>query len=272
MMEFIGQPKLQKVLEEATLVSLPKTVLLLGDSGCGKHTFVQLLAQKLNVDTITISEKITPDQLNDYYNDPSNKFYLIELGNFTEKQQNQFLKFVEEPTASMNIFIVAENECGILPTILSRCTKYRFEKYSVETLKTLNFCKVFQEDLIFKICKTPGQLQNLKEVQFLDTYKLCKAIISNFKNNSYANSLTAALKLNFKEDYDKIDVDLFLRTLSFVSFEEYIHSNTEESFIVYSVVQRYLKKKVNRPVVVEYFILNLLTEIWKEINDDKCRI
>ena len=54
-MEFVGQEKLINTLNSYTLDSLPKTMMFLGESGCGKHTLAQTLAEKLGLTILKIS-------------------------------------------------------------------------------------------------------------------------------------------------------------------------------------------------------------------------
>ena len=63
--------------------------------------------------------------------------YLIDLNDFTEKQQNQFLKLIEEPSVNVYIALIAESEIGILDTILNRCIKYRLEPYTKAQLQEI---------------------------------------------------------------------------------------------------------------------------------------
>ena len=95
MIKTTGQEKLLEQLNKYTLATLPKTLLFLGDKGCGKHTFINNLCERLSLDKHIITTKITPEQLIEFSQRPVPTAYIIDLTDFTEKQQNQFLKFIE---------------------------------------------------------------------------------------------------------------------------------------------------------------------------------
>ena len=135
----IGQEKLVKILDGYTLHTVPKTMLFLGPSGCGKSWIAARFAESLKLPVVNIDSTITPEKLIEYYQSPIEKMYIIDLKGIDEKQQNKFLKFIEEPSATMYIILTAESEIGILPTILNRCMKYHFEEYTVDQLKQFDW-------------------------------------------------------------------------------------------------------------------------------------
>ena len=154
----IGQEKLVKALEGYTLETAPKTILFLGQSGCGKSWIANAFAKQLDLEVVVVQPDSTAEKLIEYYQCPINKMYLIDLKDIVEKDQNKFLKFIEEPSKTMNIILMAESTVGILPTILNRCVKYVFEPYTPEQLKQFDWAVNCSEEVAYEICKTPGQL------------------------------------------------------------------------------------------------------------------
>lgn len=257
----VGQEKLLKELSKYTVATLPKNLLFFGPIGSGRHTIVNELAKNLSLPVIELTTNITDSQLLEYQCSAIPSFYLINLDYYNEKQQNQFLKFIEEPSETVFIALIATSEALILPTIANRCIKYSLEQYTEQQLSKI---ATVDNTLIYKICRTPGQLlsANLETIPALHT--LCSLIINKLKTASYSNSLSIATKINYSDEYDKHDFNLFLNTLEFVAYEDYIKSNTETSYFIYSCVNHYRQiiPQIKAPIQ-ENFMLNLLTTLWE---------
>ena len=262
-MEFIGQEKLINTLNSYTLASLPKTMMFLGEPGCGKHTLAQRLADRLDLVTLKIESKITADQLIDYYQNPVETLYIIELANFTDKQQNSLLKFIEEPSDYAYILIIVESEANILPTILNRCVKFEFEKYTKEQLS--NFVNS-DNNLLYDICNTPGQIKLVDSEAINNLFNLCMSIVKHLQMASYSNTLTIVSKINHKEDYNKFDQNMFLKMLSYVSFNEYIQTNSDQAFKIYKLTNYFKQAKLNKNIVKENYMINFITQLWEAIH------
>ena len=265
-MNFIGQRKLLEKLNKYTRETLPKTLLFLGDEGCGKHTVIKMLAEKCALDVIEINEKVDAEQLIDFAQKTVPTAYIINLAAFTEKQQNQFLKFIEEPTESVFVMLIANSEIGILPTILNRCVKLRFEQYSKEELQAIANTNI-TNDFVFEICKTPGMLTGLDTKTFNDLYDLCVKLVTKIRAASYANTMSIYAKINCKEDYSKFDFNLFFNTLEYVAFTDFKNTGNEDSFKVYQITNRFKQARINKAIVKDAFVLNFLTQLWKEFHE-----
>ncbi len=130
MVNVIGQPKLMSTINSYTIQTLPKSLMFVGPTGCGKHTLAKYIANKFELDFIEIDEKISSVDLEDFLYSTLDTVYLIDLNKFSEKQQNQFLKFIEEPTKSVYVILITNSEVNVLNTILNRCIKFSFEPYT----------------------------------------------------------------------------------------------------------------------------------------------
>lgn len=263
----IGQEKLINTLNKyQTLADWPKTVLFLGDEGCGKHTLIsEFLAPKFNlVDSIVeVTTAATAEDLIEYQQYPKDRIYLININNFLEKSQNMLLKFIEEPSAHAYIILLAESEIGILSTILNRCKKFKFEAYTVNQLKQI---KADYEDFVYTINSTPGQLLRVDLKILLATKETCEKIVEKIQLASYSNTMSIATKINYKEEYDKLDFTLFLKTLLYVSFDNYIKTKSINSFKIYCFTAKFIQKLVIKTIAKEAFILNFLSKLYKEIH------
>ena len=259
----IGQEKLVKALEGYTLETAPKTILFLGQSGCGKSWIANAFAKQLDLEVVVVKPDSTAEKLIEYYQCPINKMYLIDLKDIVEKDQNKFLKFIEEPSKTMNIILMAESTVGILPTILNRCVKYVFEPYTPEQLKQFDWAVNCSEEIAYEICKTPGQLLELSADNLDQALGLCRAIVSSVGKANYANTLSIVTKINLKDDAKKIDFKLFFDLMTYVAFDDYKKNNNELSFKIYLYTIRQQAKALNINVAKEAFLLNYLDNIWR---------
>ena len=259
----IGQEKLVKALEGYTLETAPKTILFLGQSGCGKSWIANAFAKQLDLEVVVVTPDSTAEKLIEYYQCPINKMYLIDLKDIVEKDQNKFLKFIEEPSKTMNIILMAESTVGILPTILNRCVKYVFEPYTPEQLKQFDWAVNCSEEIAYEICKTPGQLLELSADNLDQALGLCRAIVSSVDKASYANTLSIVTKINLKDDAKKIDFKLFFDLMTYAAFDDYKKNNNELSFKIYLYTIRQQAKALNINVAKEAFLLNYLDNIWR---------
>ena len=259
----IGQEKLVKALEGYTLETAPKTILFLGQSGCGKSWIANAFAKQLDLEVVVVQPDSTAEKLIEYYQCPINKMYLIDLKDIVEKDQNKFLKFIEEPSKTMNIILMAESTVGILPTILNRCVKYVFEPYTPEQLKQFDWAVNCSEEIAYEICKTPGQLLELSADNLDQALGLCRAIVSAVDKANYANTLSIVTKINLKDDAKKIDFKLFFDLMTYAAFDDYKKNNNELSFKIYLYTIRQQAKALNINVAKEAFLLNYLDNIWR---------
>lgn len=259
----IGQEKLVKALEGYTLETAPKTILFLGQSGCGKSWIANAFAKQLDLEVVVVQPDSTAEKLIEYYQCPINKMYLIDLKDIVEKDQNKFLKFIEEPSKTMNIILMAESTVGILPTILNRCVKYVFEPYTPEQLKQFDWAVNCSEEIAYEICKTPGQLLELSADNLDQALGLCRAIVSSVDKANYANTLSIVTKINLKDDAKKIDFKLFFDLMTYAAFDDYKKNNNELSFKIYLYTIRQQAKALNINVAKEAFLLNYLDNIWR---------
>lgn len=259
----IGQEKLVKALEGYTLETAPKTILFLGQSGCGKSWIANAFAKQLDLEVVVVKPDSTAEKLIEYYQCPINKMYLIDLKDIVEKDQNKFLKFIEEPSKTMNIILMAESTVGILPTILNRCVKYVFEPYTPEQLKQFDWAVNCSEEIAYEICKTPGQLLELSADNLDQALGLCRAIVSSVGKANYANTLSIVTKINLKDDAKKIDFKLFFDLMTYAAFDDYKKNNNELSFKIYLYTIRQQAKALNINVAKEAFLLNYLDNIWR---------
>lgn len=261
-MDFVGQEKLLDRINGYSLKNMPHTILLLGEEGCGKKTVVRYLANKLNLKLIQVDSALSQDKIIEYQQSALKSLYLIDLTKLSlEKEQNQFLKFIEEPSKNAYVVLIDTSEVGILQTVLNRCIKLIFEPYTKEQLRQI---KNFADDAIYKVCRTPGQLAYVSESSFAEMSKLCESIVLKIHTASYANTISIAARINYKEDYSKFDFSTFLNMLEKTAEELYLKMRDRQALTIYLCLNEYRQKLAqNGNLAKEAFMTSLLDELWR---------
>lgn len=253
----IGQVELVNKFNTYTLETLPHTILLLGDRGCGKHTLVNELSKRLNVPIKDISKDINLDVINEAMMNPFTNIYVIDTNQLNERQQNVILKFIEEPNDRTYIFLLCENKLSLIDTIINRCVPFTFKPYTKEELS--QFTKE-TDSRIFNYCRTPGQVKSIS-IQKLDELEtLCDNLISKLSKASITNTLSVANRFNYKDNYDKFDIDVFFELFMDKLLKSYINKNViakDIYFMVDSYYQTIKDSRMNRQHLMENMFLNM---------------
>ena len=263
MTKVIGQTKLMSIIDSYTKQSLPKTLMLLGSTGCGKHTVAKYLTEKFEFDYVEIEESVTPADLENFLYSTIDTLYLIDLNKFSEKQQNSLLKWIEEPSKSVYIVLIANSEVSILNTVLNRCTKHYFEPYTKEQIEQITNTSV--NDLAFKIFKTPGKLLNLTDSSFNNILELAEKVVKKINVAPYANAMSISTKINYKDLYDKIDFNLFFDVIEYLAFEDFKNNNSAQSLTVFNVTNKFKQHATQTNLIKEMLMLNYLTTLWEAV-------
>ena len=262
----IGQARLVNIINNYTMSTLPKALLFIGDMGCGKKTFAKYLADKLQFDFIEIEPSIKANDIQELIYHTINTIYLINLDKFTEKQQNIFLKTIEEPSSTAYFILTASIEITVLPTILNRCIKYHFDSYTLEELKTIIGNTSINPTAV-KIFKTPGKLINLTNESFKDILDLADKVVYKMAYATYANALVISTKINYKDLYNKIDFYLFFDAVEYLAFEDFKNNNTQQSFIIFKITNQFKQLAKKQNLIKETLMLNYLTTLWEAMHD-----
>ena len=258
----IGQSKLLSKIDSYNLSTFPNTILITGEEGSGKHLVASYIANRFNYPLVDITKVIDNEVIENIYRSVSVNFYLIDLDEltekFAEKNQNTILKFIEEPLKNSFIILLAENKYNLLDTINNRCINFEMDKYSDEEL--LNFC----EDInVVNIVRTPGKLLLCRN-SMQDIEDLCDKICTSMGKANFANALTLVDKFNYEDDYDKIDINIFLDVLLNTLFNKYKLTNNIKLLKTYLLVDNEVKKLRDKRLNKKIFMQHLIINIWKE--------
>ena len=267
MTTIIGQEKLLGIIDSYyEKQTLPKTMMFIGPAGCGKHTVARYVAEKFELDFVEIDESVTSEDLENYLFSTIDTMYLINLNKFSEKQQNQFLKFIEEPTKPVFVTLIANSEVGVLTTVLNRCTKHYFDLYTQEQIAQITNTSV--NELAFNIFKTPGKLLNLTEASFQAILNLADKVVHKMSLAPYPNALVVSTKINYKDLYNKIDFALFLDVVEYLAIEDYKVTANKQSFTVFTITNKFKQHATQANLIKEILMINYLTTLWEAVRND----
>lgn len=258
----VGQKKLLEQLDKYTIDSFPRSTLIIGEKGCGKHMITKYISDVIiNLPLIDITELLSDEYIDQIHRNPNPSIYLIDLTIITEKAQNTILKFVEEPPANAFIIILAEYRNLVLNTVLNRCIIFEFERYSSEELKTFMDSDT-HADIIISILRTPGKIKTTNLKVFDEAKELALKMIHKVDQASYANTLSISNKINYKDEYDKVDIDTFFDLLCFLMLDEYKKSNNKKILSMYKLTGEHRKSLLDKRINKKLLFENYLSDLW----------
>ena len=206
----IGQEKICNKIDQLTIDTFPRSLMLVGSQGSGKHLICDYISEKFNLQQYDITETLDQEQIDEIYNRVEPYLYIIRANELSVKDENAILKFVEEPLKNSFIVLIAETENGLLQTIINRCQIWHLQNYKREYLTTfLNG----SDDYILEIAETPGQIMSLKNIPLDGMIELADKILNKIAIASITNTLTLSSKIGFKNEKNAFDSILFVDIL-----------------------------------------------------------
>lgn len=260
----IGQVNLITKLKSYSIATLPHSILVTGEYGCGKHTLVNELKDYFGLDLFFITDNLNLETIEQINSRTIPAFYVIDATNITEREQNVILKFLEEPSQLVYLIIICENKSTLLETVVNRCVSFEFEPYSREDLMSFVSDDIPNKELLLTLCNTPGRLKLINSAVLQDMNELCLKIINKIKIANYANTLSISNKINYDKSYDKFDVKVFINCLMYNILNEYKTKYDISLYRYYNIINKYANRLKDTRLNKEMLIENTLTELWKE--------
>ena len=118
-------------------------------------------------------------------------------------------------------------------------------------------------EIVFKVCQTPGRLTGIDPEQILSLQEVCKDLVLNIKNLTYAECMAKSILINYKENYSKFDLDLFFNMLEIVSLDLYMNEKNNQAYDIYRLTKEYKQRLIVKALIKENFMLSFLTALWK---------
>ena len=248
-----------------TVKKLPRSLIIEGESGCGKNTFIEDLSQQFTLPVLDISEMISSGLIVDMQLSGCPAIYKINIGKVSIKDQNRLLKILEEPSDNIFLIIACENHNQIIPTIANRCQIWSFKPYSKSELAVFN-----SNELLLKLCKTPGQIERYKNLDIEFLYSQAKLILEKICVATLPNTLSLSKYIAFNESDStrKYPVDLFIKSVALISTEYYIERSDVKYIQSYKLCETYLYKlqtpRIDTKYLFDAFLIELRALMKKE--------
>ena len=255
----IGQDKLIRFIDKQTLSTLPRTIMLEGQPGSGRHLLCQYISEKFNLKIEDISDNLTYELIENINLRVEPYLYIIDSSKITVKNENAILKFLEEPLKNAFIVILTENQYNQIETIRNRCYLLTMSVYNTDTLKQfINNEK--DMDFILMICKTPGDVIKLQSHPLENIITLCEKILNKINIASFANMLTLSNNIAFKNEKDKYDFLIFFRVLLYVAKVQVINQYPK-CIQTYNLTNEFYNRTKIRNVDMKMLFENYLFEL-----------
>lgn len=256
-MMLIGQDRLNKLLENISVDIMPRSLILSGPKGCGKHLFCSLLQEKLNIPVSDITDKLDFEFIIELYTRTTPNIYIIDSTNIMQKEQNRVLKFLEEPLKNSFIIILCESLNQLLDTVINRCEIIRFQPYTVEQLRQFD---PNIDETILHICNTPGDIISYKNISLEPYLTLAHKMIEKMRIAAISNAISISDKIAFKDESDKLDLNLFKKVLLNTASAALVNQEINNSF--FDAIRNYLTESSQPRVNQKYLFDNLITTLW----------
>ena len=221
----IGQELICNKIYTTTLDSFPRTLMLIGDCGSGKHLICTEISQHLSLQQRDLTAEISLDIIDELYNRTDPFLYIIDIDKLSIKEQNMILKFIEEPLKNSFIVILTEAGANVLATIFNRCQQWRLQSYNKEYLKTFT-----DNANILRLATTPGQILDFINCDFESLFELADKIVSKIGAANLPNALTITNKITVKDEKGKIPANLLIKAL-IATFRDACIENCNSSLI-----------------------------------------
>ena len=203
-----GQELLCSKIEHSTLDTFPRTLMLIGPKGSGKHMLCTEVSNHFGLPAIELTDNISLEVIDEIYLQAEPFVYIIDLDKISIKEQNMLLKFLEEPLSNAFIILLSEAGANVLKTVFNRCQQWRLAPYSID------FLSVFTDnEQILSLATTPGQILDFLHSDFNQIFELADKITLKISAANLPNALTITNKLGFKDERDKINPHLLIKAL-----------------------------------------------------------
>ena len=256
----VGQHKLQATIQRyIDTHTMPRTLLLEGDIGCGKHTLANSIAEQLGVVLIDITEQLTLETIERAMLSPTPYVYLIDSSKISVKEQNVILKFLEEPLKNAYIIVLCTNKAMLLNTVVNRCIVLTFEQYTVDELYTFVENREQWVDNQFKYANTPGRVKYFESINLNEMIAFAEKVLVQVKVANCSNILNISNSINFKNKPDLYDFDTFCFILLIKSLDLYTAQQIPYSIV--EVTQQLYRDNqiphINKQHMFEHYLIEM---------------
>lgn len=258
----VGQSEISAEVSSFSKETVPHTILLLGPGGCGKRMVAKMIADRLEVPMRNITDSVGYELISEIQISTEPCLYLVDLDGIGERAQNALLKFAEEPTVYSYVVMTSSSDVGVLSTIMNRCYVMRFKPYSKEELMQFS-----DDEALVAYCTTPGQVKSAC-CSIKDIEGLCSGMSAKMARARFDNALSIADRLNYKDEYDKWDADIFMSVLLTKLSEECIIKKDVTSVRLYGIAREAKSDMLDARLSKRSVIESMIIRMWRSARND----
>ena len=98
---------------------------------------------------------------------------------------------------------------------------------------------------------------------FAEALELADKVIKKINIASYPNTLSIASKVNYKDEYDKINVETMFDLLCFTMLSEYKHTHDINILKMYQLTAEHRKSLLDKRLNKQLHFENYLSKLWQ---------
>ena len=248
---------LNKVDNYISTKTLPRTIMLEGQQGCGKHTLAKYIADKLEVEFLDITDNLNLETMENITLSVTPRVYFINSKDISVKEQNVILKFLEEPLKNSYIILSSENRNLLLNTVVNRCIILEFEIYTTEQLK--QFLVEGSNEYILQFANTPGRVIEFTNHNISGMVELATKMLTQIQIANYSNVLKIPNNINFSNNSELFDFDIFVYILINVAFD--LYKQQKINYDVFNVTSQFYNDcsipRIGKQHLFEHYLISL---------------
>ena len=280
----IGQEDLQNLIEtQIKNDTFPHFSIIVGNKGSGKKTLVNKIfdyfmiykdfTSKYTLFDIKVDN--VREMITDVYKSHNTLYVILDADTMSINAKNSLLKVVEECPNNNYFIMTLQDKNNTLETIRSRGSVYEMQPYTKSQLEeyALNITNNKDEiDKLISICENFGEIETLATIGINKFYNYVETVIENIATVSGANAFKIADKIALKDEKDKYDLKLFLKTFANLCLAKEIEMfeikdlESAEMYsnavvITLSTLRDLKVRAINKTMLFDKWIL-LIREVW----------
>lgn len=292
-MNIVGQEQVLSLINSFTIDTLPSTMMLVGETGSGRHLICEYIAEKFGLvleditvvkqdieksksvkttdsddstKTISKSDSIKvnfKEYIAKMYEETVPHLYIINgdlLASRNRGDMNALLKIFEDPIPGSFSIFLCETTSNVLETICNRCFIMTLKHYTDAVLGS--FLSDGDAAVTVRIARTPGQIISFRGYNIMEMIQYADNMLDKIKGANYANILNISdKKISYDGDKTKYDLTQFILVILYSIWRKYTVSNMSQYLGAYGLTtELYRNSKIfniNTKALFEKYLMDL---------------
>ncbi len=270
----IGQQKLVAQLDDLIARDkFPRFSIVLGERGMEHEDVARYVADKMNCTIIELLD-VKVDTIRSmiaqaYKLHAQTVFSIPHADDMSINAKNAILKVVEDTPNKAYFIMCLEDLSNTLATIESRGIVFRMSRPSMQDIsdftRSLYVDKknIDEEEIndIIAICTSPGDVLTVKKSGAKNFFRYAEYVVENLTKVSGAEVFKFSDKLALKDEEEKYDCRLFLKSLSNVYMQRYKETSDGHILKAVSIIGAHLSdlriKGINKMMLMDNMYLSI---------------